>query len=79
MKKFGFLREANGQLSMARLALFLANIVMIFSITIWGIVCLRTNTIAEFPLNITILLCSANGWKAIQKFAEEKIQTGGIL
>ena len=74
MKKSGFLREANGQLSIVRLALLLANIVMLFSIGIWGIVSLKSNTVAPFPYEITMLVCSANGWKAIQKFGEEKIE-----
>jgi len=75
MKKYGFLREANGQYSIARLALFIANLVMIFSIAVWGIISLHTNVVHEFPANITILVCSANGWKALQKFAEEKCVT----
>ena len=72
MKKHGFLREQNGQLSMVRLALLLANIVMLFSIAIWGIVCLRTNIMQEFPWHITVIVCSANGWKVVQKFTEVK-------
>lgn len=72
MKKHGFLREQNGQLSMVRLALLLANIIMLFSIGIWGIVCLRTNDMKEFPWHITVIVCSANGWKVVQKFTEVK-------
>ena len=72
MTKNSFLRDAVGQLSMARLALLFANIVMLFSIGIWGIVCLRTNDMKEFPWHITVIVCSANGWKVVQKFTEVK-------
>lgn len=67
-----FVTESNGQYSMARLALVLANMVLIFSVIVWGIICLRTNQVQEFPWNLAIIICSANGWKAIQKYAEEK-------
>lgn len=71
-KLIEFLCEANGQFSIVRLALLLANIVMLYSIGIWGTVCLRTNTMQEFPWHITVLVCSANGWKVVQKFTEVK-------
>ncbi len=67
-----FLCEANGDYSMIRFSVLVANAMLMYATGVWGTVALQTGTVPEFPYNIAIIAIATNTTKSIQKFTETK-------